>query len=428
MRNVRGTRHSLPNTRTLTAIAQDPSIKFRGKILTTELRIPAEDLLPGPCGYRVNVIDYDSTTNTLYEPMTYGEQDSRSKYVDPFAYKPNGRASTARKARHDRNLIENPKFHAQHVYAIAMRTLAQFEFALGRRCAWGSDGHQIHIAPHAFADANAFYSRLDRGIFFGYFAGADGKVVYTCLAHDVVAHETTHALLDGLRWRYMEQSMPEQAGFHEGFADIVALLSVFSLSDVVDAGLDLASGGRSHLISSSLLEADALKKSVLFGLAKQMGRELSEVRGDALRRSVELPPGKPYMSAERYPEFAEPHRRGELLVAAFINSFLDIWLARLSKIGPIANGKKDRSIVRDEGAQAAGHLLTMAIRAIDYCPPTDITFSHYLSALLTIDARSFRTTANTIIAPRCSKTLKPTISSRPRTPTSTARGNAATRT
>jgi hypothetical protein len=385
MRNVRGTRHSLPNTRTLTAIAQDPSIKFRGKILTTELRIPAEDLLPGPCGYRVNVIDYDSTTNTLYEPMTYGEQDSRGKYVDPFAYKPNGRASTARKACHDRNLIENPKFHAQHVYAIAMRTLAQFEFALGRRCAWGSDGHQIHIAPHAFADANAFYSRLDRGIFFGYFAGADGKVVYTCLAHDVVAHETTHALLDGLRWRYMEHSMPEQAGFHEGFADIVALLSVFSLPDVVDAGLDLASGGRSHLISSSLLEADALKKSVLFGLAKQMGRELSEVRGDALRRSVELPPGKPYMSAERYPEFAEPHRRGELLVAAFINSFLDIWLARLSKIGPIANGKKDRSIVRDEGAQAAGHVLTMAIRAIDYCPPTDITFSDYLSALLTID-------------------------------------------
>lgn len=385
MRNVRGTRHSLPNTRTLTAIAQDPSIKFRGKILTTELTIPAEDLLPGPCGYRVNVIDYDSTTNTLYEPMAYGEQDSRGKYVDPFADKPNGRASPTRRVRHDRGLIENPKFHAQNVYAIAMRTLAQFEFALGRRCAWGSDGHQIHIAPHAFADANAFYSRSDRGIFFGYFPGADGKVVYTCLAHDVVAHETTHALLDGLRWRYMEPSMPEQAGFHEGFADIVALLSVFSLPDVVDAGLDLASGGRGHLIASSLLAAEPLKQSFLFGLAEEMGRELSALRGNALRRSVELPPGKPYMSAERYPEFAEPHRRGELLVAAFMNSFLDIWLARLSKIGPIANGKKDRSIVRDEGARAAGHLLTMAIRAIDYCPPTDITFSDYLSALLTID-------------------------------------------
>ena len=53
-----------------------------------------------------------------------------------------------------------------------------------------------------------------------------------------------------------------------------------------------------------------------FGLAEQMGRELAVVRGDALRRSVSLQPGKPYMSMLLYPEFAEPHRRGELLVAA----------------------------------------------------------------------------------------------------------------
>ena len=106
------------------------------------------------------------------------------------------------------------------------------------------------------------------------------------------------------------------------------------------------------------------------------------VRGEALRRSVTIQPNKAAMSD---PEFAEPHRRGELVVAAVMNAFLDIWLSRLAKIGPIANGKKDRSIVRDEGARAAGHLLTMAIRAIDYCPPTDLTFSDYLSALLTID-------------------------------------------
>src|SRR5262245_33777293 len=116
--------------------------------------------------------------------------------------------------------------------------------SLGRRCAWGFGGHQIHIVPHAFADANAFYSRDDRAIFFGYFMGGDGKPVFTCLSHDVVAHETTHALLDGLRRRYMERSTPDQAAFHEGFADIVAVLSMFSLPDVVDAGLDLASGGR----------------------------------------------------------------------------------------------------------------------------------------------------------------------------------------
>jgi hypothetical protein len=383
MRNVRGTRHSLPNARTLTVIAQDPSIKFRGQILTTELTVPAEELLAGPCGYRVNVIDYDASTGTLYKPMIYG-RSSDGKYEDPFAFK-RSRRTSVRARRLQQRLLEDPRFHAQNVYAIAMRTLAQFEFALGRRCAWGFDGHQIHMVPHAFADANAFYSRDDRAIFFGYFMGGNGKPIFTCLSHDIVAHETTHALLDGLRRRYMEPSTPDQAAFHEGFADVVAVLSVFSLPDVVDAGLDLASGGRRNLISSKLLERDVLKQSVLFGLADQMGRELSVIRGDALRRSVSLPPGKGYMSAQLYPEFGEPHRRGELLVAAVLNAALDIWLARLAKIGPVAPGKKDRSIVRDEGARVAGHLLTMAIRALDYCPPTDLTFSDYLSALLTID-------------------------------------------
>ena len=86
MRNVRGTRHSLPNTRTLTIIAQDPSVTFRGKMLTTELTVPAEELLPGPCGYRINVIDYDASTNTLYKPMAYGRTSDR-KYGDPFGFK-----------------------------------------------------------------------------------------------------------------------------------------------------------------------------------------------------------------------------------------------------------------------------------------------------------------------------------------------------
>src|SRR4029077_4753025 len=221
----------------------------------------------------------------------------------------------------------------------------------------------------------------DRAIFFGYFTGAGGKRVYTCLSHDVVAHETTHAILDGLRRRYMEPSTPDQAAFHEGFADIVALLSLFSLPDVVGALLDLkAAGGK--LIAAKYLEREALTKSVLLGLAEEMGSEVSAVRGQALRRSVELTPGKDYM---HMPEYREEHARGELLVAAMMNAFLDIWLQRLSKSGPVARGMRDRSIVVEEGPRVAGHLLTMSIRAIDYCPPTDISFGDYLSALLTID-------------------------------------------
>jgi hypothetical protein len=371
---------AVPNTRTLTIIAQDPSIKTGGRILTAEVEVPAEELADGPCGYRVHVIDYDVTTNTLYRPARFPRR-ANGILSDP--YKPAGKSSSPSR---DRKLLGDPRFHAQNVYAIIMRTLARFEFALGRRVAWGSQGHQLHVAPHAFADANAFYTKDDRGIFFGYFTGASGKPIFTCLSHDVVAHETTHALLDGLRGRYMEPSSPDQAAFHEGFADVIALLSVFSLPEIVATLLDLSSKrrrkGASRLIDERELTREALQESVLFGLAEQMGSELSQVRGEALRRSVKLPPGKPYMTM---PEFQEPHRRGELLVAAMMNAFLDIWLARLDKIGKVTGRMKDRSLVVEEGSRVADHLLTMAIRAIDYCPPTDINFADYLSALLTID-------------------------------------------
>ena len=365
---------NLPNTRKLTIIAQDPAVKFRRRILTTEIEIPAEELADGPCGYRVNVIDYDVSTNTLYSPASFRTR-ADGTYSDPFAAKARGRNS-------DRLLLNNPHFHAQNVYAIVMKTLARFEYALGRRIAWGSAGHQLHVAPHAFADANAFYSRQDRGLFFGYFADSKGEPVYTCLSHDVVAHETTHALLDGLRRRFMEPSSPDQAAFHEGFADIVALLSVFALQDVVGALLAPQARGKTKLIHKDKLGKEAIKESVLLGLAKQMGEALSGTRGKALRRSVELPAGRKYMTL---PEFMEPHRRGEIIVAAMLNAFVDIWSIRIKKIGYARDGLRDLGLVVEDGALVADHLLTMAIRALDYCPPTDINFSDYLSALLTVD-------------------------------------------
>jgi hypothetical protein len=375
VRNARTARHSLPTTRRLTIIAQDPSITVDGRILTAEVEIPAEELAPGPRGHRVNVIDYDSSSNTLYEQATFPPLRGEA-YEDPY------RAGQRPPKGYDKKLLGDPRFHAQNTYAIIMRTLARFEFALGRRVGWGFDGHQIHVAPHAFADANAFYSRDDRGIFFGYFGGRNGQTIFTSLSHDVIAHETTHALLDGLRSRYMEPSSPDQAAFHEGFGDVVALLSIFSLPEVVAALLDPGPGEGGGLINEKRLKREALSKSVLLGLADQMGSELSGVRGQALRASVKLTPGKPYASM---PTFQEPHRRGELVVAAMLNAFLDIWLARLEKVGTLQRGKKDRSLVVEAAARVANHLLTMAIRAIDYCPPVDLTFPDYLSALLTID-------------------------------------------
>ena len=61
-----------------------------------------------------------------------------------------------------------------------------------------------------------------------------------------------------------------------------------------------------------------------------------------------------------------------------MNALLDIWLERLASVGFIVKGKRDRSIVVEEGVKVVEHLLTMAIRAIDYCKNIDVNLADYL--------------------------------------------------
>jgi hypothetical protein len=65
---------------------------------------------------------------------------------------------------------------------------------------------------------------------------------FNCLSHDVVAHETTHALLDGLHPRYKDPTSPDMLAFHEAFADIVALFQHFTIPAVLFAAIREAGG------------------------------------------------------------------------------------------------------------------------------------------------------------------------------------------
>lgn len=362
----------MPSTRKLTIVAQDPSVRTgkAGRILTAEVDIPHEDVTGGPRGYRVHVIDYDATSDTLYQPLAHKAYRAGDPFQNPTNH----------------TILTDPAFHSQNVYAIVMRTLARFEHVLGRRVGWSFNGHQLHVAPHAFSGANAFYSKKDRLLAFGYFPAISGKeMVFSCLAHDVIVHETVHALLDGLRERYTDPSSPDQAAFHEGFADVIALLSAFSIPEVAGAALP---GQGNDSIARADLHADRLRAGILFGLAEQMGGELSGVRGDPLRRSVEMKPSTAYLAME---EYNEPHRRGEIFAAAMMNAFLNVWSKRLAGLGDRTpdgapgKGPLSRSRAMEEGALAAGRLMKIAIRALDYAPVVDILFGDFLSAALTAD-------------------------------------------
>lgn len=388
---------SAPVYRYLRGYALDPGFSTRldtAGINEVTYRIPFEKLEPGPCGEYIEVIDVDPASDSWYEPVDLTDERIASQH---------GLAPSE----------GNPQFHQQFVYAAAMKTIRHFERALGRKIVWYPrvvrpksrragpkprwDRYvaQLRIYPHAIRDANAYYDRDKSALLFGYFTAADraqganypGGLVFTCLSPDIVAHETTHAILDSIHPRYLEDTNPDVAAFHEGFADIVALLQRFTFRELVEHQL-YASGGR-------------MDRYNVFGeLATQFGEALEGNRG-ALRSMIgrwnecdEWVPLKP--SPADYRENVEPHDRGAILVATVFDAFQRVYVHRTRDLLRIAtNGTgilPEGSISRDlvhrlagEAADIAEHLLHICIRALDYCPPIDLRFGSYLRALITAD-------------------------------------------
>lgn len=367
-RFVEGDLRGASRTHRFTVVAQDPSVHVSAQdptILSSVVEIPAEKYLPGPRGARFQVVDLDTTSGkvgpqSLME-LTVPEADAVARAVEAGSF------DTAARA--------------QNVYVVAARTLNRFELALGRRIPWSFPGHQLYLVPAAMQEAQAFYSPSTNGILFGAFGGkADGTGrAFTSLSHDIIAHETTHAILDGMRHRFTEPGLPDQAAFHEALADIVALLSVFSMKEVPRRLLDRPGVG--DFLPREMLTLEALQNGPLFGLAEELGAADDDHRGDALRRSVKMEAGSAWKTDPRY---REPHQLGEVLVAAVAQTLLQMWHGRLQQLHqegmPISV-----QLAAEEGAKSASHLLNMCIRAIDYTPPIEFLFEDFLDAILASD-------------------------------------------
>jgi len=372
-----------PLTRRLRVFAFDPVLGLRvdtESMNETTMEIPWEpNLQPGPVGEYLEVVDVDPASSACYAPVDLNHPHLlASDGLDPAE--------------------GIPQFHQQMVYAVAMTTIGRFEQALGRTALWapyipatkfGQNFRsyyvqRLRIYPHALREANAFYSPPKKSLLFGYFqanqdnAGDNlpGGLVFTCLSHDVVAHETTHALLDGLHRYYQEQTNADIAAFHEAFADIVALFQHFTIPAALK-----------HTIAET--RGDLKRDNLLAQLAQQFGQASNG--SQALRSALATPP-----KATDYTEATEPHDRGAVLLAAVFQAFLEIYDARVSDLKRLATGGTGVLPPGDipldlvnrmarEASNAASHVLTTCIRALDYCPPVDLTFGDYLRALITAD-------------------------------------------
>ncbi len=365
--------------------------------------VPYEPLRPGPRGRRVEVIDFDGSNGCYYEPV---DLDSRDVLL--------GRGLSPSEA--------DPRFHQQMVYAVASKAIENFSAALGRQMEWtrrrrGSTRARprpLRIFPHAMQEANAYYDARQHALLFGYFAASasdsgsniPGQTIYSCLSHDIVAHETAHALVHDIRRFFMEPTGPDTLAFHEAFADVVALFQHFSFTEAV---LDhvMRTGGvlydelappiarrrawgreQPEMGTRPQTLAEEAQRNTLVGLAQQFGEAMG------LRAALRSALGTHPDPAELERRF-EPHERGAILVAAVFDAFFTVYAYRMADLLRIAGtgtqpapGELSLDLANRltaEATKTAGHFLNMCIRALDYCPPVDITFGDFLRALITAD-------------------------------------------
>ncbi|MEO5645312.1 MAG: hypothetical protein ABIQ40_03595 [Bacteroidia bacterium] len=385
-----------PPYRRLRGYAFDPVTSLdldTSEINEVVYKIPWEkNLKKGPEGEYIKIIDRDPSSNVTYTAVDLN---------DPGILATDGLTPSE----------ADPRFHQQMVYAVVMNTIKNFEKALGRKITWSpaeeivkENGKtkikynyvdKLLIFPHGMRDQNAYYSPERKLLIFGYYNASPvdagvflpGGISYSCLSHDIIAHETTHALLDGMYSRYMETTNPDIAGFHEGFSDLVALFQHFTYPEIIRNEIRKVKG-------------DFDTENMLSKLAVEFGKSTGEYSSlrDAIGFSDEQGVWqKQQPSPADYSHFLECHERGALLVSAVFDAFAALYKARTADLlrlatggsGVLPAGEIHPDLVNrlaDEAAKTATHVLSMCIRGLDYCPPVDLNYGDYLRALITADA------------------------------------------
>ena len=97
-----------------------------------------------------------------------------------------------------------------------------------------------------------------------------------------------------------------------------------------------------------------------------------------------------------YDPSLEPHELGSILVIAVFEAFITVFRRKTERLVRLATNGTGRltegdisadlqAALAEKASKLASQFLTMCIRAIDYCPPVDISFGEYLRAVITAD-------------------------------------------
>src|SRR5688500_5345778 len=290
-------------------------------------------LLAGPIGERMAVFDYNVDRDVMFPPATPRRNGSFPDYD-----------------------IDDMRFHQLNAYAIAARATELVELELGRPLRWGFEGSRLLVIPHAGILDNAYYNAETHSLqFFSFMrTGRHRRAYHSALAHDIVAHETGHAILDAVRPRYYEPFEPETSALHEAVGDICAVFAALS-----------------HQVIQRRVAGSLDRLNLLSEIAEGFDEAGAHGWG-SIRSLVDARPSD-------WKDTIEPH---------------DLSL-KLSSTIYLALRKLHQTLMQ-RGETRLGALHTartviqrMAVRPLDFLPPADCTIAEYAAALLAAD-RSVR--------------------------------------
>ena len=375
-------------------LIKDPEVaQYKDLPLVEDFVVEQEELfLDGPVSRRLAILDFDADAGGLRPG---------ARFVQPAA----GASGFGRYEVASRSALAADDFIQTSTFGGVLKTLYLFEQpdTLGRAVRWAFDGSQLLVVPRAGEWGNAFYERESRSLQLFYVKPDRQRTIYACHSMDILAHETAHAVLDGIAPDLYDSLLPESLALHEAIADLTTLLMAFSSRKL--AQQVLAQTGGSIISPNAFTEI-----AEQFGAAIHPGQEglrnlfnnrtmrnvdssephaLSEVLSGALYRVMV----KIY-DALRNESATHGMRKSPVIVPAEVQQWQQaapeseaIFQARRKQAGP------DRATTRSAAAMralwiAAQRFKRTVLRALDYLPPGDVTFADYGRAIVASDQAS----------------------------------------
>ncbi len=342
----------------------DPTDNVVRIVLATPLQtfsaVDDGGFLDGPANDVVAVLDFDLESGKASEKRKFVPQGiGKSVSCYDIGYSDLGPDS-------EPESFETTEFMQVSTFATVLKVLEFFESSdnLGRKVRWAFGADKLKIIPRAGEGRNAFYDRANHNIQFYFHRASQGHTIYTALSHDIVVHETTHAVLDGVAPDLYDAILPQSLALHEAMADITAITQTL-LNEMVLFSYDALTGG-----------TDKDEYSALSNIAEEFGADIRRSEGkNYLRRMKNFfcmrQNRMPDPSAAVVVPADEPHQLSQVL-SGVLYAVMERRMSETHRPAADIFATLETTFV-----PAARRVARIIVRALDYLPPGEASFIDY---------------------------------------------------